>query len=91
MGPFPSTASRHGSGQLFLALAGRRLLQAFFSNILGMIRTRVAESVDDTSEKFRPDGNVDDLSGSLDGVSLLDGPVGSEDGDSNLRTRLTIR
>jgi hypothetical protein len=49
-----------------------------------MMLTWVTESVNDTSEKFRADGDIDDLSGSLDGVSLLDRPVGSEDGNTDV-------
>ena len=33
---------------------------------------RVSESVNDTSKKFRADGNIDDLAGTLDGVTLLE-------------------
>ena len=47
-------------------------------------RTGVAESVNDSAEKLGTDGDVNDLSGSLDGVALLDGSVGSEDGDTDL-------
>lgn len=49
-------------------------------------RTRVTESIDDTSEQLRADGDIDNLSSSLDGVSLLDRPVGSENGNTDLQT-----
>ena len=49
-----------------------------------MMLTWVTESINDTSEKLRADGDIDDLSSSLDGVSLLDRPVGSEDGNTDV-------
>lgn len=49
-----------------------------------MPRTGVAEGVNDSSEKFWADGNIDNLSSSLDSVAFLDGSVGSEDGDTDV-------
>ena len=44
----------------------------------------VTESVDNTTQELHTDGDVDDGSGSLDRVTLLDGPIGTEDGDSDV-------
>jgi hypothetical protein len=48
------------------------------------IRTGVAESIDDSSKKFWADGDIDNLTGSLDSITLLDGSVGGEDGNTDL-------
>jgi hypothetical protein len=44
----------------------------------------VTESVDDTAEKLHTDGNVDNLSGTLDGLTLLDETVRTEQDDTDL-------
>lgn len=44
----------------------------------------VAESVDDTAEKLHTDGNIDNLSGTLDGLTLLDETVRTEQDDTDL-------
>ena len=44
----------------------------------------VTESVDDTAEKLHTDGNVDNLSGTLDGLTLLDETVRTEKHDTDL-------
>ena len=44
----------------------------------------VAESIDDTSEELGADGDVDDLTGSLDNVSFLDETVATEDGHTDI-------
>ena len=44
----------------------------------------VTESVDDTTEKFRADRNIDNLAGTLDGIALLDSTIVTEDGDTNV-------
>lgn len=44
----------------------------------------VTESIDDTTEKFRADGDIDDLTGTLDSVAFLDGTIVTEDGDTNV-------
>jgi hypothetical protein len=44
----------------------------------------VTESVNDTSEKSLADGNVDNLSGTLDGLTLLDETVRTEKHNTDL-------
>ena len=44
----------------------------------------VTEGVDDTAQEFGTDGNLDNLSSSLDGISLSDEPVVTEDGDTDI-------
>lgn len=44
----------------------------------------VTERVDDTTQELHTDGDVDNGTGSLDRVTLLDGPVGTEDGDTDV-------
>lgn len=44
----------------------------------------VTESVDDTAEKLHTDGNVDNLTGTLDGLTLLDETVRTEKNDTDL-------
>jgi hypothetical protein len=44
----------------------------------------VAESIDDTAEKLRADGDIDNLSGTLDNLTLLDETVGTEKHNTDL-------
>jgi hypothetical protein len=44
----------------------------------------VSKSVDHTAEKSLADGNVDNLSGTLDGLTLLDQSIGTEKHDTDL-------
>ena len=44
----------------------------------------VSESVNNTSEQFRTDGDIDDLPGTLDGIALLDETIVTEDGHTDI-------
>lgn len=44
----------------------------------------VTESVDDTAEQLRADGDVDNLAGTLDGLTLSDETIGTEQHDTDL-------
>ena len=44
----------------------------------------VTQGVDDSTQHGRSDRNIDDVSSSLDGISLLDESIVTEDGDSNV-------
>lgn len=44
----------------------------------------VTQSVDDTAEQTGTDGNVDNLTGTLDGVTLLDETIVTENGDTDI-------
>jgi len=44
----------------------------------------VTESIDDTAKETRSDGNVDNLTGTFDGVTLLDETIVTENGDTNV-------
>jgi hypothetical protein len=45
---------------------------------------RVSESIYDTAEKLNSDGNIDNLSGTLDGLALLDQSIGTEQHNTDL-------
>jgi hypothetical protein len=44
----------------------------------------VSKSINDTTEHFNSDWNIDNLSGTLDGLSLLDQTIGTEEHNTNL-------
>jgi hypothetical protein len=44
----------------------------------------VTEGVNDTAEKLHTDGNVDNLTGTLDDLTLLDETIGTEKNDTDL-------
>jgi hypothetical protein len=44
----------------------------------------VSEGVNNTAEQFRTDGYIDDLAGTLDGITLLDETVITEDGHTDV-------
>jgi hypothetical protein len=44
----------------------------------------VTQSVDDTAKELRADRNIDNLAGTLDGITLLDSTIITEDRDTNV-------
>lgn len=44
----------------------------------------VSESVNDSAQKTRSDGNIDNLTSSLDSVSFLDQSIVTENGDTDI-------
>jgi hypothetical protein len=64
---------------------GLELSTAALSGLEGTLSIDgVTESVNDTSEKSLADGNVDNLSGTLDGLTLLDETVRTEKHNTDL-------
>jgi hypothetical protein len=64
---------------------GLELSTAALSGLEGTLSVDgVTESVNDTSEKSLADGNVDNLSGTLDGLAFLDQTVRTEKHDTDL-------
>lgn len=66
------TGSLNGSTTTF-----RRFNRTFAVN-------RVTKSVDNTTKKTRADGNIDNLTGTLDGIAFLDETIVTEDGDTDI-------
>jgi hypothetical protein len=71
-------SSGQNTGSLQLSLGSADRLD------LALSIDRVSESVNDSAKKTRSNGNIDNLTSSLDSVSLLDQSIVTENGDTDV-------